>query len=195
MRPDYLTKLFERQCEIALINLEKIRKAVSNRIAVIFVTGTDFGTQIGPMISDITYRKLFKPFHKIVNTWIHEHTDWKSFIHSCGSVEVFLKDFIDAGFDILNPVQTSAKGMEPKALKTKYGNKIVFWGGGIDTQSTLPFGTPEQVKQEVKERLKIFGKGGGFIFNTIHNVQPKVPVQNVLAMYKTLKEVGAYYVR
>jgi len=195
MRPDYLTKVFERQCEIALINLEKIRKAVSNRIAVIFVTGTDFGTQIGPMISDITYRKLFKPFHKIVNTWIHEHTDWKSFIHSCGSVEVFLKDFIDAGFDILNPVQTSAKGMEPKALKKKYGDKIIFWGGGIDTQRTLPFGTPEQVKQEVIERVKIFGKGGGFIFNTIHNVQPKVPVQNVLAMYKTLKEVGAYYVR
>jgi len=192
MRPDYVTKVFERQSDIALINLEKIHKMVGDRIIALWVTGTDFGMQFGPMISDVTYRKLFKPFHEKVNRWVHEHTGWKTFIHSCGAVEVFLKDFIDAGFDILNPVQTSAKGMEPATLKAKYGNRLVFWGGGVDTQKTLPFGTPEEVAKEVRGRVKAFGKGGGFIFTTVHNVQPKVPVQNVLAMYKTLKEVATY---
>jgi len=191
IRPDYVSKIFEKQCEIAIANLEKIKKSVDNKINVIFITGTDFGTQVGPIMSDATYRKLFKPYHRIVNSWVHEHTLWKTFIHSCGSVEHFLKDFIDAGFDILNPVQTSAAGMDPQLLKMKYGDKIVFLGGGIDTQRTLPFGSVEQVKKETIERIKIFGSNGGFIFNTIHNVQPKVPVQNVLAMYSALKEYGS----
>jgi uroporphyrinogen-III decarboxylase len=106
-----------------------------------------------------------------------------------------LKDFIEAGFDILNPVQTSAKNMDPRTLKDKYGSMIAFWGGGVDTQTTLPFGTPEQVSRQVRERLRIFGKGGGFVFNTVHNIQPKVPIQNLLAMYKTIKEFGSYPIR
>jgi uroporphyrinogen-III decarboxylase len=146
-------------------------------------------------MSKETYRKLFKPFHKQVNDWVHEHTEWKTFIHSCGSVEAFIEDFIDAGFDILNPVQTSAAYMDPRLLKSKYGDKIVFWGGGIETQTTLPFGTPEQVIQEVKERIRIFAPKGGFVFNTIHNILPRVPVENVLAMYKAVKEYGRYPIR
>ncbi|MGQ9781874.1 MAG: uroporphyrinogen decarboxylase family protein [Nitrososphaeria archaeon] len=195
LRPDYLTSVFEKQCEIALVNLEKIHEVVGERVTAIFVSGTDFGTQIGPIMSRESYVKLFKPYHRRVNNWIHENTEWKTFIHSCGSIEVFLKDFIEAGFDILNPVQTSAKNMNPSTLKEKYGNKITFWGGGVDTQTTLPFGTPEQVGKEVRERLRIFGKGGGFVFNTVHNVQPKVPVQNLLAMYRTVREFGSYPIR
>jgi len=178
-----------------LENLERIRKAVGNRVTTVFVSGTDFGTQRGPIISKATYRKLYFPFHKRVNEWVHEHTSWKTFIHSCGSVEPLIGEFIEAGFDVLNPVQTSAANMEPKRLKEKYGDKIAFWGGGVDTQRTLPFGTPEQVREEVRERIGIFAPGGGFVFNTIHNVQPRVPIANVLALYDAVKKFGRYPVR
>jgi uroporphyrinogen-III decarboxylase len=192
LRPDFISKVFEKQCEVALANIEKIYKVVKNRVQVVCVSGTDFGAQHGPIMSREAYRKLFKPYHKRVNSWIHEHTEWKTFIHSCGSVEVFIKDFIEAGFDILNPVQTSAANMDPRLLKEKYGERIAFWGGGVDTQRTLPFGTPEQVEEQVRERIKIFGKGGGFVFSTVHNVQARVPIQNVIAMYNAVKKYRAY---
>jgi len=191
-RPDYIYKVFELQCEIALENLRKIYKVVGPRVQAIFVSGTDFGTQNGPIMSRKTYQKLYMPFHKRINDWIHENTEWKTFIHSCGSIEPLIADFIEAGFDILNPVQTSAANMDPQKLKTKYGKKITFWGGGIDTQRTLPFGTPDQIRNEVHERIRIFAPGGGFVFNTIHNVQPKVPIENVLAMYKAVQDYGRY---
>ena len=191
-RPNFILKVFERQCEMGLENLEKIYAVVGDRITVFFVTGTDFGTQRGPIMSNATYRKLYQPFHKRVNDWIHEHTSWKTFIHSCGSVELLLRDFIDAGFDVLNPVQTSAAMMDPRHLKGKYGDRITFWGGGVDTQQTLPFGTPDQVRSEVRERIRILAPGGGFVFNSVHNIQPGVPVGNVLAMYEAIREHGAY---
>jgi len=194
-RPDFIYRVFEAQCEIALENLRKLYKAVGNRVTAVFVTGTDFGTQRGPVMSIATYRKLYKPFHKRVNDWIHENTSWKTFIHSCGSIEPLIPEFIDAGFDILNPVQTSAANMDPRMLKRKYGEKITFWGGGIDTQHTLPFGTPEEVRSEVRERIRIFAPGGGYVFNTIHNVQPRIPVENVLAMYRALRDFGEYPIR
>jgi len=125
-RRSYIYKVFERQCEIALANLEKIYQAVGDRVAMIFVTGTDFGMQTRPIISNEAYRKLYHPFHERVNKWIHEHTAWKTFIHSCGSVEPLIEDFIAAGFDILNPVQCSAADMEPRRLKAKYGNRLTF---------------------------------------------------------------------
>jgi hypothetical protein len=191
MRQDYIYELFARQCEVSLANLEKIHNVVGNRVTAVLVTGTDFGTQRGPFISPKTYRALYKPFHTKINNWIHEHTTWKSFIHSCGSVSAFIPDWIEAGFDILNPVQCTAANMEPDMLKREFGGQIAFWGGGVDTQRTLPFGTPDEVRAEVRERLKIFGPGGGYVFNTIHNVQPQTPVENVLAMYETVKEYGA----
>jgi len=133
------------------------------------------------------FRKLFKPFYKKINNWIHEHTKWKTFKHSCGSIEPLIPEFIDAGFDILNPVQTSAANMDPVSLKKKYGSQITFWGGGVDTQKTLPFGSPRDVEKEVEERIKIFGEGGGFVFTTVHNIQANVPIENVIAMFETLK--------
>ena len=188
IRRDYVYTVFECQCEIALGNLEKIHGVVGNRVSAVFVTGTDFGTQRGPFISMGAYRDLYKPFHQQANDWIHRHTAWKTFIHSCGSVAALIPDFIDAGFDILNPVQCSAFDMEAQSLKRRFGDRITFWGGGVDTQQTLPFGTPEQVRAEVRERIKIFGKGGGFVFNPIHNVQFGTPVENLLAMLKTIRE-------
>ena len=195
IRPDYILQIFEKQCEIALENLRKIFRVVGDRVAAVWVSGTDFGTQTGPIISNQTYRKLYAPFHRRVNDWIHGHTSWKSLIHSCGSVEPLLKDFIEAAFDIWNPVQTSAQNMDPQRLKAKYGDKIAFWGGGVDTQQILPFGTPDQVRRDVRERIRIFAPKGGFVFNTIHNIQPRVPVKNVLAIYEALREFGAYPIK
>ena len=186
--PDYIKGIFELQCEIVLKNLKLSYEAVGNKIDVIYVSGTDFGAQNGPFISPDMYREFYQPFHKRINDWIHKNTSWKTFYHSCGSIFAFLDDFVEAGVDILNPVQTSAQDMNPTMLKKKYGDKLVFWGGGVDTQRTLPFGTPEEVRKEVNERCQIFGKGGGFVFNTIHNIQSKVPIENLMAMFQTVKE-------
>jgi hypothetical protein len=191
-RRDYVYEVFDHQCEIALANLAKIYQAVGDRVAAVFVTGTDFGMQTGPFISPRTYRELYQPFHRRVNDWVHEHTAWKTFIHSCGSVMALIEDFIAAGFDALNPVQCSAAHMDPVELKRRFGDRIAFWGGGADTQRTLPFGTPDEVRREVRERIRAFGPGGGFVFNTIHNVQPQVPVENLLAMFETVREYGRY---
>lgn len=191
-RPAYICKIFERQTEINLANLQKIHQAVGERPMAAYLSGTDFGAQNGPFISPRIYRDLFLPFHKQVNDWVHQHTSWKTFIHSCGSVWALIEDFIAAGFDILNPVQTSAADMDPVELKKKFGERITFWGGGVDTQRTLPFGTPEDVRREVRERIRAFGPGGGFVFNAVHNIQALVPVENVLAMYETVHEFGRY---
>jgi hypothetical protein len=187
-RRGYVHKIFERQCEIGLENLQKIHAVVGEKVQAVFVSGTDFGAQTGPFISPKSYRELFQPYHKAVNSWIHKNTDWKTFIHSCGSVVKLLPDFIESGFDILNPVQTSAAGMDPLELKTQFGDRLVFWGGGIDTQHTLPFGTPQEIRSQVQERMKIFGMGGGFIFNPIHNVQAQTPIENLRALYAAVKE-------
>jgi len=194
-RRDYVMEVFERQCEIGLQNLARIYEVVGERVAAILVSGTDFGTQRGPFISNRTYRRLYKPFHIRVNEWIHANTGWKSFIHSCGSVVKLIPEFIEAGFDILNPVQCSATGMEAAGLKEQFGRDLTFWGGGVDTQKTLPFGTVDEVRAEVAERVRIFGPGGGFVFNTIHNVQPLSPPENVLAVYETVRETGTYPIR
>jgi hypothetical protein len=188
MRRDYVHEVFRRQCETALGNLERIHAVVGDRVQVVMLTGTDFGTQRGPFLSCASYRDLFKPFHKTLNDWVHAHTAWKTFIHTCGGVLPLIPDFIDAGFDILNPVQCSAEGMEARHLKAEFGAQLTFWGGGVDTQKTLPFGTPEEVRQEVLGRLEVFAPGGGFVFNTIHNIQPRTPVENLLAMFEAIRE-------
>ena len=191
-RRDYVYRVFEWQCEMALENLARIHQVVGDRVAVVFVTGTDFGMQTGPFISPKMYRELYQPFHRLVNDWIHRNTSWKTFIHSCGSVMALLPDFIASGFDVLNPVQTSADNMDARELKARFGDEIVFWGGGVDTQRTLPFGRPVDVREEVRENIRVFGAGGGFVFNTIHNVQARVPAENLLALYETVREWGKY---
>ena len=191
-RREFIYRVFEAQTEINLANLKKIQQAVGNRAAAAYLTGADFGAQNGPFIAPKTYRELFLPFHKQINDWVHKHTTWKTFIHSCGSVFDLTEDFIAAGFDVLNPVQTSAAHMDPGELKRTFGERITFWGGGIDTQRTLPFGSLDEVRGEVRERLKLFGPGGGFVFNAVHNIQALVPVANVVAMYETALNHGRY---
>jgi hypothetical protein len=191
-RRDYVLAVFERQCAIALANLERAHAAVGGLVSVLYVSGADFGTQAGAFISSADYRTLYLPFHKAINDWVHAHTGWRTFIHSCGSVIDLVPSFIEAGFDILNPVQTSAAGMDPRVLKERFGDRVSFWGGGVDTQKTLPFGTPAEVRREVAERLEVLAPGGGFVFNPVHNVQAGVPVENLRAMYDAVREQGAY---
>lgn len=192
IRRDYVRAIFEYQCQVVLDNLPKIFEAVGNRVTAVWVSGTDFGAQNAPFISPMAFRDLYMPFYQRVNDWIKTHTTWKTFIHCCGSIVPLIPSFIEAGFDILNPVQTSAANMNPADLKAQFGDKITFWGGGVDTQRILPFGTPAEVRAQVRERIQIFGKGGGFMFNPIHNVQAGVLVENLLAMYETLRWHGQY---
>ena len=187
-RPEHIKKIFDLQIEIALGNLSKIHKAVGNKVSVVLVAGADYGTQNGPMVSPAAFAELFKPYYKRVNDWMHKNTQWKTMFHSCGGIVPLLDHFYEMGVDILNPVQTNAAGMDPAFLKKNYGSKFTFWGGGIETQKTLPFGTPEEVKNQVKERFSIFSPGGGFVFNSIHNIQAGVPVKNLVAMFEAIKE-------
>lgn len=187
-RKDYVHAIFEKQCEIALKNLEQFHAIIGNNIDALYVCGTDFGTQISQFCSSATFNELYKPYYKQINDWVHRHTAWKTVKHSCGAIDPLIPNLIDAGFDILNPVQCSAADMAPEYLKQSYGCDIVFWGGGVDTQKTLPFGTPEQVREEVVTRCRIFGEGGGFVFNAIHNIQARTPVSNVLTMFDAVRE-------
>lgn len=191
-RRGYVYRVFERQCEIGLANLERLYEAVGDRVAVLFVNSTDFGMQAGPLISPRTYRELYQPFHKRINDWVHTHTHWKTFNHSCGAIMPMIEDFIAAGFDILNPVQCSAAGMNPAELKRRFGDRVTFWGGGVDTQNILPFGTPQEVRQQVRQRMRILGPGGGFVFSAVHNIQADVPVENLLALFEAVREYGCY---
>ena len=185
-RPDYVRRVFARQCEVARENIHTLIELFGDRVQAAFITGTDFGTQRGPFLSVSTYRDLFQPFHQQVNDLIHRRSHWKTFIHSCGSVYQFLPEFIQAGFDILNPVQCSAADMDPIRLKREFGRNLVFWGGGVDTQKTMAFGTPDQVYREVRERIDIFNGNGGFVFDAIHNVQGNTPIENVAALFRAL---------
>jgi uroporphyrinogen-III decarboxylase len=188
MRTDYVHAIFEKETQIALKNFEKIYNQIGNKIDAVFICGTDFGTQTSTFCSPDQFRELYLPYYKRINDWIHQHTEWKTFKHSCGAVETFMPLFIEAGFDIINPVQINAKGMEPHHLKKTYGKDLVFWGGGVDTQKMLSFGTPEEVKKQVLENCEIFAKDGGFVFNTVHNVQANVPAENLIAMMEAIKE-------
>ncbi len=159
MRSDYLHQVFEKQTDIALENLKKAKEATGDTVDVAFICGTDFGTQDSSFCSTEAFDELYAPYYKKINNWIHQNTQWKTFKHSCGAVEPFMEHFIEAGFDIINPVQVNAAGMDPVLLKEKYGSRLVFWGGGVDTQKVLPFGTPEEVKAHVLKECEIFAPG------------------------------------
>jgi len=185
-RKDYIKEVFAGQVDVALKNFEMLYQAVGDKVQVVFVDGTDLAAQNTLFCSLDGYRELYQPYSKKLTDWIHAHTKWKTMKHCCGGCEPLIEGFIEAGFDILNPVQTSARGMDPERLVEKYGGRIVFWGGGVDTQKTLPFGTPDDVRQEVTERLRVFSAKNGFVFNPVHNIQCNTPTENVLAMFEAL---------
>ncbi len=189
MRTDYVHKVFEMQTDVAIRNYQRLWDAVGDKVQVIFTCGTDFGTQDSQFCSPETFRELWMPHYRRLNDWIHSNTTWKIFKHSCGAMLPLLPSVVDAGFDIINPVQVNAKDMDINVLKREFGNDLTFWGGGIDTQKILPYATPEQIRSHILHQYEVLGKDGGFIFNAVHNVQANVPIENVVAMIETLREL------
>lgn len=189
--PDYVHAFYERKTENLLRNLSLYREAVGDNIDVIWL-GEDFGTQKALMISPRMFRQTVAPYYQRVFDWVHRHTAWKVFFHCCGAIYPIIGTLIECGVDILNPVQTTAAGMEPGRLKAEFGDRLVFWGGGIDTQTVLPFGSQDEIRSQVHERVRIFGPGGGFVFSPIHNIQGDVSDERMLSMYEALREVGGY---
>jgi hypothetical protein len=189
IREDFVKEIYSRQTDIALENLNRFHNVTGNEIDVVFICGTDFGTQNSTFCSPETYERVWLHYYTKINDWIHRNTTWKTFKHSCGAVESLMELFIRSGFDIINPVQINAAGMDTALLKKKYGDRIVFWGGGVDTQGVFAFGTPDQVRDQVRRQCEILNKNGGFVFNTVHNVQANVPFENVVAMLDTLQDL------
>jgi len=183
----FLNTLEEKYLEELERYLDRVGKYID-----IIVLGDDYGTQEDLQISIKMFRQLFKPHMKALCDFIKEKSDVYIFLHSCGAVSKLIPDFIDAGIQILNPVQTSAKGMSPEFLKKEFDKDIVFWGGGCDTQRILPFGTLEEVEDDVKKRIDIFAPEGGFVFAAIHNIQKEVSPEKCLRLFDTARDYGKY---
>lgn len=185
--PESVERLLDALMEVHLTTLEKVCRSVGDVVDIIRF-GDDLGMDTGPFMSGDVYRKLFKRHHARLYDYVHRHSSMHTFLHSCGSIHEYLPDLIDAGLEIINPVQTTCYRMEPDALKREFGRHITFWGGGCDTRSVLNRSTPQQVRDHVKRRLEIFAPGGGFVFNTVHNILPDVPPENIVAMYEAVAE-------
>ncbi len=188
IQPDNMDKMLDKLLEMHLETLEKVLDAVGNSIDIIMF-GDDLGTQSAPMIDPDLYKRVFYPRHKKMFQMVKNRTDVKVFLHSCGSIKPFLPDLIDAGLDIINPVQTTAANMDPLELKREFGKDLAFWGGGVDTQHLLPNGTPEEIRADVRKNVEIFMKDGGFVFNQIHNIIMGVPPENIIAMYEEANSI------
>ena len=178
-------KLIEKMVDMHLKNLKLYLDAVGEYIQIIQM-GDDLGTQNGPMLSPRLYKELIFPAHKTIYDYVHKNSDISVFLHSCGGIYELIPYLIEGGVDIINPVQTSAKGMDPKRLKEEFGDRLTFWGGGCDTQSVLPYGKPDDIKRHVKERIEIFSRDGGFVFTQVHNIQANVPIENIMALFEAV---------
>jgi uroporphyrinogen decarboxylase len=186
--PKEMGKMLDKLTEIHMQNLEPLLEAISPYITVIQM-GDDLGTQSAPMLSPDLYHKMFYPRHKKIYQMVRDAGGPALFLHSCGAISEFLPDLIDAGVQIINPVQIAASGMEPAGLKQEYGRDLVFWGGGVDTQHVLPKATPDEVRREVRKNAEVLMKDGGFVFTQVHNIQAGVPPENVLAMYDEINKI------
>jgi uroporphyrinogen decarboxylase len=180
-------RLLDHLLEAHLATLEKVCAAVGD-VCDILRFGDDLGIDTGPFMPPELYRKLFKPRHTQLCDTVHKNSNMKTFLHSCGSIYKIMPDLIEAGYDVINPVQTNCVDMEPERLKAEFGKDITFWGGGCDTREVLNRATPAEVKAHVRKRLEILAPGGGFVFNTVHNILPEVKPENVMAMFEALDE-------
>jgi len=192
--PDYVRALYERITEVWLENLRRFAAAVGDHVQIIQFND-DLGTQDGPFLSPKLFRELIFPYYKRGLDWIHANTNYKVFMHNDGAIYDFIPILIEMGVDILNPVQTTAKGMDPSRLKQEFGDRLAFWGGACDCQKTLPFGTPEDVAREVENNVRILAPGGGYVLASVHNIQANCPPENIMAMFDTARAVGRYPIR
>lgn len=187
----YVEKLLDHTLNFWIDYLDTFLREVGEYLQVICV-GDDLAMQSGPLFSPKTYKTLVKPRQKALYSTIREKTAAKLWYHSCGSVVELLPEIIDNGCQIVNPVQISAKGMDPAALKERFGDQIVFWGGGVDTQGVYSHGTPDEVRGQVRDLMKAFKPGGGYVFNTVHNTQADVPAENIIALWEAARQYRAY---
>lgn len=185
-------KLLDQLMVRHLATLGKVCEAVGDIVDIIRF-GDDLGMSQGPFMEPETYRTLFKPRHKMLCDFVKGHSKMHTFIHSCGSISLLMPDLIEAGIEIFNPVQTNSYKMDPAFLKREFGKDCTFWGGGIETVGTLNNAAPEKIREQVLERLEIFSEGGGFVFNTVHNILPDVPPQNIVAMFDAIREFNNRY--
>ncbi|MBN2128146.1 MAG: hypothetical protein JW741_01570 [Sedimentisphaerales bacterium] len=187
LEPAKVEGLMDALVERHLSLLEQVCEHVGD-VADIVRFGDDLGMDRGPLMSPAMYRRIFKPRHKAMCEYVKKHSGMTIGLHSCGSIHALIPDLVEAGFEMLNPVQTSCAMMEPERLKADYGGVVTFWGGGCDTREVLPHGTPEEVRAHVLDRMEVFSKGGGFVFSAVHNILPEVPGANVAAMYEAVRE-------
>jgi len=185
--PQKFEKFMDVLLDFQLTSLYLSCKAIGDLVDVINI-GDDYGENKGLIFSPRLFRKYIKPRLEVVCEYIKKHSNMKIFLHSCGSLVPIIPDLIEVGIEILNPVQISARGMDPKFLKENFGDELTFWGGGADTRNVLPFKSPQEVKKHVKELLEIFAPGGGYVWNTVHNILPDVPPQNIVAMFEAIEE-------
>ncbi|MDR3260803.1 MAG: methyltransferase [Tannerella sp.] len=185
--PKQVARLLDELLKRHLATLENVCSAVGDIVDIIRF-GDDLGMTTGPFMSADTYRELFKPRHKILCDYVKSHSRMHTFIHSCGSISALMPDLIEAGIEIFNPVQTNSRNMSPQFLKEEFGKDCTFWGGGVENVGTLNTGTRQQIRDQVFERLEIFSAGGGFVFNTVHNILPDVPPENVLTLFEAVAD-------
>ncbi len=187
LQPDKVEELLDALMEVHLKTLENICHWVGDLVDFVKF-GDDLGMQNGPFMDPLVYRRLFKPRHTELCSFVKKNSKAHTYLHSCGSIYQLIPDLIEAGFEVLNPVQTNTKDMEPERLKKEFGKDVTFWGGGIETASILNNGTTKEVRKMVLNRLEIFAPGGGYVFNTIHNILPDVPPENIIAMFDAVNE-------
>ncbi len=190
---DTCHEMMKRSVDASISCLKLVNQAAGDVCFAWGIGADDSGTQRGEFINPDLWAEMIKPHYARLCSWIHENTNWKTFFHCCGSVSRLIPHFIEAGIDILNPVQTSAANMDPDNLKCEFGGRIVFWGGGCDTQRVLGSASAEEVRDHVKKRVETFAPGGGYVFNQVHNIQANVPPENIEAMLEAAYEYGRYY--
>lgn len=188
---DYVAELYEKLVAAWLENLRRFVDAVGNRVQILQFCD-DFGTQQSPFLSVKMFRERLLPYYRRGLEWIHQHTKMKVLLHSDGAIYPLIPSLIEMGVDILNPVQTSARGMDPERLKAEFGGRLTFWGAALDCQQTLPFGRPDEVAHEVAENVRALKAGGGYVFAAVHNIQAGVPAENIVAMFDTALAEGSY---
>jgi uroporphyrinogen decarboxylase len=184
--PDYVRALYAKLVDVWIDNLRAFHAAVGDRIQVLQICD-DFGTQRAPFLSERMFRELVLPAYRRGLDWVHAHTGWKVMLHSDGALFPLLPGIVEMGVDILNPVQTTAAGMDAARLKAAFGDALVFWGGACDPQTTLSFGTPADVARESRANLEVLGRDGGYVFAPVHNIQATVPPENVVAMFDAVR--------
>ena len=185
--PTQIEGIVEKLLDLSLATLGSVCHYLGDTIDIVQI-GDDLGANTGPFMNPRLYREIFKPRLKEICTYIKKHSQMKIFFHSCGSIRPLIQDFIDAGIDILNPVQTNVKNMDPKELKDEFGEELTFWGGGADTRNVLNRKTPKEVEKHVLEMLEIFAPGGGYVWSAIHNILPDVPPENIVAAFDAIEK-------